>query len=101
MYIVYKSINVKNEIRNLKDDKQPPKVNNEGQLRWLGPEKGVIGEKHQMIIKETIINLNHDKTSQELRMLSNVTLTLNWQLTVIFANSGSLFIKCICPCPCH
>ena len=43
-----------------------------------------------MIIKETIINLNHDKTSQELRMLSNVTLTLNWQLTVIFANSGSL-----------
>ena len=44
MYIVYKSINVKNEIRNLKDDKQPPKVNNEGQLRWLGPEKGVIGE---------------------------------------------------------
>ena len=23
------------------------KVNNEGQLRWLGPEKGVIGEKQE------------------------------------------------------
>ena len=27
------------------------KVNNEGQLRWLGPEKGVIGESFVIVLK--------------------------------------------------
>ena len=33
------------------------KVNNEGQLRWLGPEKGVIGGQKIILILLTIIIL--------------------------------------------